>query len=175
MSMGRVWFDGADRAVGKAVEGVVIRRYRAADVEAVLRVWARASAVGHPFLGQDFLERERRKIPDVYLPEAETWVWEADGHVVGFLSLLGNEVGGLFVDPGRHRSGIGRALIDRARALRGAIEVEVFERNLVARAFYEALGFELVQRTIHDPTGLEVLQLRLEADVRFQPSHDADG
>jgi putative acetyltransferase len=120
--------------------------------------------VAHPFLSDDFLQRERLNIRDVYLPKAETWVWEADGHVVGFMSLLGNEVGGLFVDPDVHRSGIGRALIDHARALRGELEVEVFERNVLGRAFYARLGFELVQKKIDHRTGRGVMRLRLAAD-----------
>lgn len=130
----------------------------------MLDVWARASALAHPFLGQDFLELERRNIPDVYLPKAETWVWEADGRVVGFLSLLGNEVGALFVDPQFHRSGIGRALIDQARALRGELEVEVFERNFLGRTFYAKVGFELIHQKVHDQTGFEILRLRLAAE-----------
>ncbi len=61
----------------------MIRKYHPADCEDVLNVWARASALAHPFLSQEFLEMERRDIPDVYLPKADTWVWEADGQVVG--------------------------------------------------------------------------------------------
>jgi putative acetyltransferase len=55
--------------------------------------------VVHPFLSADFLDEERVSIPNVYLPKAETWVWETDGRVIGFISLLGNEVGALFVHP----------------------------------------------------------------------------
>ena len=142
----------------------MIRKYQPADGEDVLNVWARASALAHPFLSQDFLERERHRIPDVYLPKAETWVWEADGHVVGFISLLGNEVGAIFVDPAFHRSGIGRKLMDRARALRGELEVEVFERNLLGRAFYAKLGFEIMRQKVHNQTGFEVMRLRLAAN-----------
>lgn len=141
----------------------VIRRYEPSDCEGVLGVWARASALAHPFLSAEFLERERRDIRNVHLPKADTWVWEADGCVVGFMSLLGNEVGAIFVDPDFHRSGIGRTLIDRARVLCGALEVEVFERNLVGRAFYAKVGFELMHRTVHEPTGFEVMRLRLAA------------
>jgi putative acetyltransferase len=142
----------------------MIRQYRATDCEALLQVWTRASAVAHPFLDDAFLEQERRNIPEVYLPVADTWVWEADGRVVGFVSLLGNEVGALFVDPDLHRSGIGGALIERARELRGELEVEVFERNRMGRAFYEKAGFELMHRKVHGPTGFEILRLRLAPD-----------
>jgi len=139
----------------------VIREYRAADCADVLEVWARASAVAHPFLSEEFLELERERIPSVYLPNAETWVWEAEGRVVGFIALLGSEVGALFVDPRFHRSGIGRALMDRARDLRGALEVEVFERNGLGRAFYAKYGFEPMHQKLHEETGFEILRLVL--------------
>jgi putative acetyltransferase len=123
-------------ATHKRSEKRVIRRYRPADLEDVLSVWAGASAVAHPFLSREFLAQDRDNIPNVYLPKADTWVWEADGRVVGFMSLLGNEVGALFVDPAAQRAGIGRALIGKARTLRGELEVEVFKDNLLGRAFY---------------------------------------
>lgn len=153
----------------------MIREYQPADRESVLDIWARASTLAHPFLSQDFLERERFEISNVHLPKAATWVWEADGRVVGFMSLLGNEIGALFVDPEFHRSGIGRALVDRARTLRGEVEVEVFERNLPGRAFYARLGFEVLHRKVHEPTGLKVLRLRLAADHPLQPTGSAGG
>jgi putative acetyltransferase len=128
-----------------------------------MRVWAAASAVAHPFLSEEFLERERHEIPNVHLPNAETWVWEASGRVVGFIALLGNEVGAIFVDPTVHRSGIGRALMDRARASRGELEVEVFKANTIGRAFYASYGFEPMREAVHGPTGLEILRLRLHS------------
>jgi putative acetyltransferase len=46
---------------------------------------------------------------------ADTTVYEAEGRVVGFLALIGNEVGAIFLDPDRPGPGIGRALMDNAR------------------------------------------------------------
>jgi putative acetyltransferase len=142
----------------------MIRSYRPSDLDDLLGVWAAASVVAHPFLSAEFLRQERRRIPEVYLPNAETWVWEAEGRVVGFVSLLGHEVGALFVHPARHRTGIGRALMDRARAVRGELEVEVFKANLLGRAFYAAYGFELLAVSLHGETGCELLRLRLPAN-----------
>ncbi len=137
----------------------MIRRYRAEDEAGVLAVWSAASAVGHPFLSDDFLAKERLAIARVHLPSAETWVWESEGRIVGFISLLESEVGAVFVDPESHGVGIGRALVEYARGLRGDLEVEVFEQNVSARAFYARCGFFLKGRSIHDETGLEVLRL----------------
>lgn len=153
----------------------MIRKYQPTDCEDVLRVWAQASALAHPFLSEEFLELERHNIPNVYLPNAETWVWVADGRVVGFISLLGNEVGAIFVEPAFHRSGIGRALMDRAQALRGELEVEVFQSNLLGRAFYAKLGFEMMHHKVHDQTGFEVMRLRLAVNNPLQPTGCAGG
>jgi putative acetyltransferase len=64
----------------------MLRKYQAGDVEDILEVWAAASAVAHPFLSEDFLATERRNIPEIYLPNAETWVWQVDERVVGFIA-----------------------------------------------------------------------------------------
>jgi len=119
------------------------------------------------------MEQERHNIPNVYLPVAETWVRVADGRVAGFISLLGNEVGALFVDPEHHRGGIGRALIDKARLLRGDLEVEVFELNTLGRGFYERVGFRPIERKVHEPTGFALLRLRLAADPPGPSVRDA--
>lgn len=147
----------------------MIRPYTPSDCEPLLDVWARAAARAHAFLPPAFLEAERENIPKVYLPIAETWVWDEDGRVVAFMSLLGSEVGALFVHPGFQRRGIGRALIEHAQARRGALEVEVFERNHHGRTFYAGLGFEQLYRSVHDQTGFEVLRLLLAADQPAAP------
>jgi putative acetyltransferase len=141
----------------------VIREYRAADLAAVLTVWEQASAVGHPFLTDEFLANERHNIAHRHLAAAETWVWESDGRVAGFIALVGNEVGGLFVDPHLHGRGIGRALVDHARTLRTELEVEVFKDNALARAFYHACGFIELHEAVHEGTGLTVVRLRIPA------------
>ena len=140
-----------------------IRRYRADDLDRVLEVWRAASAVGHPVLDDDFLERERIAIARDHLPTAETWVWQGGlgGEVVGFIALLGDEVGAIFVDPARHGEGIGRALLDHARALRRRLVVEVFAANALGRRFYDGCGFVETGRGVHDPTGLEVIRMAL--------------
>ena len=143
----------------------MIRKYNADDIAELLDVWYDASQMAHPFLTRGFLDQERRNVIQKYLPIAATWVFEEEeeeGRVVGFIALMGNEVGGIFVAPGRHGQGIGRALMDRARACRNHLDVEVFEANEIGRAFYDAYGFEVVGAGVHEETGEPVLRLRLD-------------
>jgi putative acetyltransferase len=139
----------------------------------VLDVWRAASSVGHPFLTDEFLASERQSIARDHLPSAETWVWEADGKISGFIALLGDEIGALFVDPALHGEGVGRALVGHARELRGRLEVEVFAANGIGRRFYERCGFIETVRNAHEATGLEVIRMELPAsDLASDPSLD---
>jgi putative acetyltransferase len=106
-------------------------------------------------------EQERRDIVNKYLPVAETYVLERAGAVVGFVSLLGNEVGGIFVAPHCHGQGIGRALMDWARGSRDHLELDVFEANEIGRRFYAAYGFRVVGTRMDEATGGRVLRLLL--------------
>ena len=140
----------------------MIRPYTPADLGDLLDVWYRASLTAHAFLTEAFLATERRQIAEHWLAMAETRVCECDGRVVGFLSLIGNEVGGIFVDSDHQGRGIGRALMDRARDSRPYLELDVFEANAIGRRFYDAYGFEFVGRHIHQASGQPQLRLRLE-------------
>ncbi len=139
----------------------MIRAYQDRDLDELLGVWHRASLGAHPFLSEAFLSREREMIAEVYLPVAETWVYVKEGRVVGFISLIGHEVGAIFVDPALQGLGIGRALMDHASGLRETLDVDVFEENSVGRRFYERYGFEQVGAHLHAETGHMLLRLRL--------------
>ena len=80
----------------------MIRPYAATNLTDVLDIWYRASLVAHPFLSEQFLDDESQQIAEQWLPAAETLVYEIGGKAVGFQSLVGTEVGGLFVAPEHH-------------------------------------------------------------------------
>jgi len=66
-----------------------------------------------------------------------------DGSVVGFAVVDDGEamLEHLYLDPQVHRRGIGRALLDHARAAhRGPLELWCFADNRTGRAFYAACG-----------------------------------
>ncbi len=142
--------------------GMALRPYRNGDLDQLLDLWYRASLIAHPFLTDDFFEQERRRIAQDWLPVATTSVYEIDGQVVGFLALIGNEVGGIFVDPDFQGRGIGRALMDDARHGRPYLELEVFAANANGRRFYAAYGFQELERTEEPSTGHPVVRLRID-------------
>ena len=141
----------------------MIRQYAESDCEAVIDVWYAASLVATPFLSRTFLKAERENIRAIWLLKADTWVYEADHEVIGFLSLLGNEVGGIFVHPDAQGCGVGTALMDKAASLRDELFLDVFEENMVGRRFYDSYGFGFEYKHLHEQTG------RVQMRMSFRP------
>ena len=94
--------------------------------------------------------------------------------MVGFIALIGNEVGAIFVDPSYHGLGIGRALMDKARSLREDLELEVFKRNALGRAFYDRYGFELMHEKVHEQTGHKLMRLKLTSSLKLEAQLSSD-
>lgn len=122
-------------------------------------IWSQASALAHPFLDKNFVEKVRTDMRALYLPNSQTWVYEDKNSVVGFIAMINNEIGGLFVLPEYQFKGIGTKLVDFVLQDNDELEVEVFERNFIGRAFYDKYGFVLLKKLSHKETGNEILRL----------------
>lgn len=97
---------------------------------------------------------------EMYIPNSETWVYEENQRIVGFISMMVNEIGGLFVLPQKHSKGIGTKLVDYVSKFHKQLEVEVFKRNSIGRSFYRKYGSEVEFEYIHKPSEEKVLRLR---------------
>lgn len=147
----------------------MIRQYKDSDLSDVMSSWENASKIAHPFLTEEFLELERYNIPNVYLPNADTWVAENDGKVIGFIALIGSEVGAIFVQPSFHGTGAGFALVNKAQELHSNLEVEVFKDNGIGRKFYSNYGFECLEEKYHEQTGKQLLRLKFTKNAIDSP------
>lgn len=84
-----------------------------------------------------------------------------DGEAVGFISLLGSFVGGIFIAPDRQGYGIGRRLIADALARKGELSLEVYTENEQAVRFYSGIGFREVSRRDIDDSGFSFPNAKL--------------
>lgn len=140
----------------------MIRKHKEQDLEQIINVWYRSSTLAHPFLRSGFVEKVKSDMTNIYIPDSETWVYEIENSIVAFISMLDNEIGGLFVLPDNHSKGIGTELVDFIKKKHSVLEVEVFEKNLIGRAFYNKYGFERIEKYNHKESGNEVLRLKFE-------------
>ena len=139
----------------------MIREYTANDTDALIAIWEKANALAHPFLTQGFVAFVKDAMRNLFLPNAETWVIEKNGAPIGFIAMMGNEIGGLFLDPDHHGHGYGRAMVDHVAGLNGPLRVEVFKDNKVGRPFYERYGFEFVGEYLHEQSGAVTVRMSM--------------
>jgi len=147
----------------------MIRQYKDSDVDAVVATWRNASELAHPFLSSEFLDQEEKNVRDVYPKFAEIWVKETNSQeanaqetsaqVIGFIALIGNEVGAIFLSPDHHGQGIGRELMDYAVSIKGDITVDVFKQNEIGRRFYDGYGFKAIREYVHEPSRQVTIQM----------------
>jgi len=140
----------------------MIRKHKEQDLEQIINVWYQASTLAHPFLSSDFVEKVKSDMTNLYIPNSETWVYIKKNSIVGFISMIGNEIGGLFVLPNNHSEGIGTKLVEFISQEHSELEVEVFEKNVIGRSFYSKYGFERIKKYSHKESGNDVLRLKLK-------------
>lgn len=141
----------------------MIRKREENDVDTIINIWFESQNLAHPFLEKSFVEKVRKDLREIYLPNTDTWVYEEEGKIVGFISMIENEIGGLFVKPDHHSKGIGSKLVDLVRMDHENLEVEVFEKNRIGRSFYLKYGFTEIKTYYHKESNQMMLRLQLKA------------
>ncbi|VAW73750.1 Histone acetyltransferase HPA2 and related acetyltransferases [hydrothermal vent metagenome] len=140
-----------------------VRQYNSSDLDAVISSWEVATRLAHPFMTDEFIAQERINVAEIYMPNTDTWVAEIEGKVEGFIALMGNEIGAIFLQPKFHGNGVGKELMKKAKELHEDLEVEVFKKNVIGRKFYSQCGFETLEEKLHEPTGQQVFRLKFTA------------
>jgi ribosomal protein S18 acetylase RimI-like enzyme len=127
---------------------VALRRANLADAPAIARILRTSRDAAMPWLpALHDAEQDLDFVATRMLPDATVWVAEAEGAVLGFVARRDGWVEHLYLDPRHRRRGLGSALLSIAREGETGLRLWCFEPNTAARAFYEARGFQAVDRT----------------------------
>lgn len=142
-----------------------IRRATAADADAVAEVYLASFRAALPTVRLAHSDEEvRRHARAHWVAATECWVAADDGTVVAMMSLTPGWVDQLYVAPGWQGQGIGRQLLElaKARASADGLQLWTFQVNERARRFYQGNGFIAVETT--DGSANE----EREPDVRYE-------
>ncbi len=124
-----------------------------ADADRLFEIWHDAVKATHDFLTPGDFDAIALEVRP-YVATAPLWVVDDEaGLPAAFMGLSGPHIDALFVAPGQHGRGIGRALTDHAARDADSITVDVNEQNAGALAFYEHLGFVRFDRSPLDDAG----------------------
>jgi putative acetyltransferase len=128
-------------------DGVSLRRYKSSDEDASVALWLRTWQATYPEL--DFAERLdwwRARWRNELLPAAEVVVAEADGAMIGFVTVDPRTLylDQIVVAPEYWRSSVGSALLTAAKRISpSGLDLHVNIDNARAIAFYVKHGFAI--------------------------------
>jgi ribosomal protein S18 acetylase RimI-like enzyme len=121
---------------------IVIRRAEPADADAVAEVYLASFHATYTFPLAHSDDQVREWVHDVLVTRGDTWVATDARRVVGMMVVRPDDLDQLYVAPDRLGSGIGRRLLDQAKAISPAgLTLYTFQVNERARRFYERNGF----------------------------------
>ncbi|MGX8797283.1 GNAT family N-acetyltransferase [Fusibacter sp. JL298sf-3] len=121
----------------------MIRKYETGDLETVMAIWLETNCLAHPFVARSYWTGHFEEVK-TQLPQAEVYVYEADGEVVGFIGLMDTYIAGIFVRETHWGKGVGRALLETAKAQVDTLTLSVYKANEKAYRFYLKAAFQTV-------------------------------
>lgn len=131
----------------------MIREAQRSELPALLELWLESTIWGHPFIKSSYWRDCIPLVRDAYLANAQNWVWEEDGKLLGFVSIMeGRFLAAMFVAPKAVRRGIGKALMQYVQQRHPHLMLEVYQKNQPAIDFYHAQGFHIVDCAWQDET-----------------------
>ena len=131
----------------------MIGKWQSEDTAPLLSLWLESTTEAHPFIDASYWQANEAVVRDEYLPAAETWVWEENGTLCGFISVMQFQfVGALFIAPAFIGKGIGRALLNHVQQHYPYLTLEVYQKNVRAVNFYHAQGFRIEDSAWQDDT-----------------------
>jgi ribosomal protein S18 acetylase RimI-like enzyme len=148
----------------RMIEPLSLMQALDSDADEIAELYLASRADALPSLRRVHTDGEVRAwIKEVALKRAETWVARRDSAIVGFITVVGEEIQQLYVLPGNYRRGIGTTLLNLAKARRpNRLYLYTFQRNTSARAFYETQGFRIID------TSDGARNEETEPDIRYQ-------
>lgn len=122
----------------------MIRRLEDADLPSFLKIWLDGNLQAHPFVPAAYWESHLGFMREA-LPDAEVYVYVAKGEILAFAGLTGDYIAGLFVRRKNQSGGIGHALMEHLKQVRGKLSLSVYKKNRRAVRFYLKECFRIVE------------------------------
>ena len=146
----------------------MIRKLRSADLETVLTLWREGNLQAHPFIPPEYWLSHESEVR-TQLPQADVFVWEENGEILGFLGLWEEYIAGVFVRCDTRSRGIGAALMYFVKARHRRLTLRVYRRNTRALAFYRREQFSVQNMQCDPETGELEYEMVWTADKEFLP------
>ncbi|WP_331470575.1 N-acetyltransferase [Paraclostridium sordellii] len=139
---------------GKLVN--MIRKLENKDIYKIMDIWLKSTIKAHDFIEEKYWRDNYNIVKNIYIPMADSFVYEDDKGIKGFISIINNEfIGALFVDTDNQGSGIGKQLIDYVMNKYNYLSLAVYKENKKSVDFYISRGFKIIKEQLNEDSGYE--------------------
>lgn len=107
----------------------MIRLFVATDSKEVVELWYEASVLAHDFIAPEYWQEKKEDMAQIYIPNSETYVYEKEKHILGFVSLIENYIAAIFVAPNQQGKGIGKELMQFVKQKKSTLELGVYAKK----------------------------------------------
>lgn len=131
-----------------------IRKFKETDLPVVMQIWLDTNIQAHNFISPKYWEENSQMVKSI-LPQAEVYVYEDDAtnEILGFIGLTDNFIAGLFVRSDVQSKGIGKQLLDYAKAIKNELTLTVYAKSTRAINFYHREQLTTDSEKTDDNTG----------------------
>ena len=125
---------------------IEMHSFQPGHAEEVVSLWRASFEYAVGIVDPHTPEEQREYLLSTVVPNHTVRVPNLDDKIVGFIAASSESINQLYVGVEYHRKGIGSLLIDWAkRRSGGSLWLYTFQRNKIARTFYERHGFSIVE------------------------------
>ena len=129
----------------------MIRKLDNKDVNRIMEIWLESTIKAHSFIEKEYWQSNYNTVKYVYIPIAETYVYEENDVIKGFISIIDKEcIGALFVDNDYQGLGVGSKLINFVLNKYDTLSLAVYKENFKSVRFYKKMGFEILSEEINE-------------------------
>jgi len=133
-----------------------IKKFEDNKLDRIMEIWKLSTIKAHAFISKEYWEKNYDIVKNVYIPMADTFVYDDGGEIKGFISIINNEfIGALFIDIDCQNLGIGSQLIEYVSSRYRKLELAVYKDNQKATKFYQNHGFKIIREQKNEDSGFQ--------------------
>lgn len=132
---------------------MIIELMKENDIDKVIDLWYEVSLTAHDFVDSQVWNEGKEQMKKKYLPISKTYVLKSDDKIIGFTSLLENNLAAIFIQEEYQNQGLGKKTIDFIKNDYNELILRVYKKNQKAVTFYEKNGFKAIEQSLDKATG----------------------
>lgn len=131
----------------------MIRKMNYNDIESVIDIWHKVIVSSHLFIDHVYWDNAKDQIKTKYLVDSETYVYEKNNTILGFISIWSEDtIGMIFVAKDYQNKKIGSEMINFAKKKYPKLAFSIFKKNEAANKFAKKNNFKIYYQQVDTNT-----------------------